>query len=268
MVESTRDIWFSDRLVMKRYRSWLNGEADREWRGLSLLDRTVPGLAPHPLERRVEDGAPIIVMTRVPGAALGSSALNSEQLAGLAQTLKNMFAAARREELQKLDERRWGPSQMVSKLRAWIDEARPVLEPLVEEALRAAKRWLGSSQATALGGPLVERAFTNADGNIGNFIWDGERCYVVDFEDSGVSDPVYEIADLVEHVSVWLPGLIKADEFATSLALSNEQERRLLSFRRLMAVFWLLMLLPGNPGDARNPRGSLDRQATHVVDLL
>lgn len=268
MVESTHDVWFADRLVIKRYRSWLNGEADREWRGLSLLDRTVPGLAPHPLERRIENGTPIIVMTRLPGVPLGSSALNPKQLAGLAKALKLMFAAAPPDELQTLTERRWGPSRMVAKLRAWIDEARPVFEPTVEEALRAAKRWLGSSQAMALGGPLAERAFTNADGNIGNFIWDGERCYVVDFEDSGVSDPVYEIADLVEHVSVWLPGLIKANEFATSLALSNEQERRLLSFRRLIAVFWLLMLLPGNPGHDRNPPGSLDRQVTHVLGLL
>ncbi|HEY2691135.1 MAG TPA: phosphotransferase [Streptosporangiaceae bacterium] len=39
--------------------------------------------------------------------------------------------------------------------------------------------------------------FGNADGNLANFLWDGARCRIVDFEDSGVSDPAYEAA----HVS-------------------------------------------------------------------
>jgi thiamine kinase-like enzyme len=41
------------------------------------------------------------------------------------------------------------------------------------------------------------KVFGNADGNLANFLWDGARCRIVDFEDSGVSDPAYEAA----HVS-------------------------------------------------------------------
>jgi thiamine kinase-like enzyme len=117
-------------------------------------------------------------------------------------------------------------------------------------------------------GPLVDRVFTQGDGNLGNFIWDGERCYVVDFEDSGVSDPAYEVADLVEHVSIWLAGLLDPDDLIGRLGLEAAQRHRLLEFRRLMALFWLLMLMPGNPGHNRNPEGSLERQAQRMHDLL
>jgi hypothetical protein len=50
--------------------------------------------------------------------------------------------------------------------------------------------------------------------------------------------------------------------------LSRSQRARLRGFRRLMAVYWLLMLLPGNPAHQRNPPGSLERQAAHVCRLL
>jgi hypothetical protein len=69
-------------------------------------------------------------------------------------------------------------------------------------------------------------------------------------------------------VSVRLPGLIEADALAGALSLSRSQRARLRGFRRLMAVYWLLMLLPGNPGHQRNPPGSLERQAAHVSQLL
>jgi hypothetical protein len=81
----------------------------------------------------------------------------------------------------------------------------------------------------------------------------------VDFEDGGVSDPAYEVADLLEHVSVRPRGLLKADDLVEALALSRSQRARLRMFRRPMAVYWLFMLLPGNPAHYRNPPGSLER---------
>lgn len=110
--------------------------------------------------------------------------------------------------------------------------------------------------------------FSQADGNLGNFVWDGARCHVVDFEDSGISDPAYEVADLLEHVSAWPPGLIAEDDLIEALGFRAAQRARLLGFRRLMAAYWLLMLLPGNPGHPRNPAGSAERQAERVLGLL
>ncbi len=83
-----------------------------------------------------------------------------------------------------------------------------------------------------------------------------------------MSDPAYEVADLIEHVSVWLRGLVDGDELVHHLDLSLPQLQRLLQFRRLMCLFWLLMLMPGNPGHARNPVGSVERQAQRMHHLL
>jgi hypothetical protein len=69
-------------------------------------------------------------------------------------------------------------------------------------------------------------------------------------------------------VSSWLPGLLKEDDFIQGLGFSAAQQARVLGFRRLMAVFWLLMLLPGNPGHQRNPPGSAERQAERLLALL
>jgi hypothetical protein len=59
-----------------------------------------------------------------------------------------------------------------------------------------------------------------------------------------------------------------ADDFIGALDLTEGQSSRLRAFRRLMAVYWLLMLLPGGPSHHRNPPGSLESQAAHVSRLL
>jgi len=40
------------------------------------------------------------------------------------------------------------------------------------------------------------------------------------------------------------------------------------AYRRLLATFWLLMLLPGSPSHRRNPPGTLQRQASRLLELL
>jgi hypothetical protein len=39
-------------------------------------------------------------------------------------------------------------------------------------------------------------------------------------------------------------------------------------FRKMFAIFWLIMLLPTYGGFRRNPAGSTEDQARHVADLL
>ncbi len=268
VAQSTHDVTVVGRRVVKHYRSWDEGEPEREWAGLTLLHRFAPGLAPEPLEQRVDGGAPVVVMRCLPRQPLGSDPLSHEQVTALGQTMRRMHAAVPMDELRHVPQRRWGPAELIPTVRSWVRDPHEQASASVESALRTATAWLAGSTVTSLAGPLAECVFTQADGNIGNFLWDGERCYVVDFEDSGISDPAYEVADLVEHVSVWLPGLIDVRDLTAVLGFTPEQEGRLLDFRRLMAVFWLLMLLPGNPGHSRNPRGSVDRQAQRVLALL
>jgi hypothetical protein len=40
------------------------------------------------------------------------------------------------------------------------------------------------------------------------------------------------------------------------------------AYRRLWAMFWLTMLLPGNGGFHRNPPGSTEAQARHLLTLI
>ncbi len=99
------------------------------------------------------------------------------------------------------------------------------------------------------------------DGNIANFLWDGERCRLVDFEDGGLSDQAFEIADLVEHLSVWLRGVLATEDLLRLLVSDPDAGERARQARRVPAFYWLNMLLPGKPAHRRNPPDSCDRQA-------
>ena len=253
---------------MKRFRSWDKGEADREWLGLTLLRRHAPDLAPEPLERRTEDGRPVVVMSYLPGEPLGGRRLSGAQLAGLADALQRLHEAVPARELSSLPERQAGPVVMQAHVLSRVHQPHQPVEAVVGSALEAARGWVASEPADSFRRPIAEPVFAHADGNIANLLWDGARCRVVDFEDCGTSDRAYEVADLVEHVAASLGGLIDVAALTTLLDFSPDQNRRLLRCRRLMAVFWLLMLLPGNPGHARNPQGSLVRQAERVLGLL
>ena len=76
------------------------------------------------------------------------------------------------------------------------------------------------------------------------------------------------MADVVEHASSRLGRLVDVDALLAGLDLRADQLARLVEFRRLLAVFWLVMLLPGNRGFERNPAGSVEDQASHVLALL
>lgn len=76
---------------------------------------------------------------------------------------------------------------------------------------------------------------------------DGGVCQLVDFEDCGLSD---------------------VEALLTEVSLTAAQQARCAAYRKLFATSWLVMLLPGNPGFRRNPVGSTEDQALHVLDLL
>ena len=106
------------------------------------------------------------------------------------------------------------------------------------------------------------------DGNLANFLWDGGQVRVVDFEDSGPSDRAFELAVLVEHLSAWPDARLDTGPFLARFSLTGPEKTRLTESRRLCALFWLLMLLPGGPASTRNPPGTLDRQASRLLARL
>jgi hypothetical protein len=91
---------------------------------------------------------------------------------------------------------------------------------------------------------------------------------LVDFEDSGPSDRAFELATLTEHISAWSDARLDADDFLALSDLTRAEQTRVLDFRRLTALFWLIMLRPGNSSTTRNPPGTLERHADRLLRLL
>jgi hypothetical protein len=86
------------------------------------------------------------------------------------------------------------------------------------------------------------------DPNLANYLWDGQRIRIVDFEDAAISDPATEPAILAEHLAT------RPLDTRGFCARFDVDLRRLLAARRLWAMSWLrLLLLGGSPHDATHP---------------
>ncbi len=134
---------------------------------------------------------------------------------------------------------------------------------LVRRAWQAGADWFRGGPLDRLdaGDPVLGQG----DSNLANFLWDGTEVRIVDFEDSGPSDRAFELADLVEHISAWPDASLPADVVLGSFGLTAAKQVRVREYRRLCALFWLVMLLPGRPGHDRNPAGTLERQAARLL---
>lgn len=270
MQTHTHDLAFNATEVRKRYVSWDDGEADREWSCLRLLAEYAPGVAPRPLRRDRREGGPVVVMERLPGEALGHAPLTPDQTTSLGRALRRLYDVPLEAILaENIGERRYGPTTLRQSLTGWLgdsyDLARCRDPQLVAESVDAAVAWLAradslpASQLVALG---------ISDLNPANILWDGETCRLVDFEDGGLTDPAYELADHVEHIAGRLANVFDPVALVKAVGLSAEERDRMRGYRPLWAAFWLAMLLPGNGGFLRNPPGTTEAQATHVLALL
>jgi hypothetical protein len=206
-------------------------------------------------------------MSKVPGEPLGNTRVTPEQGRALVMAIRRLFAVPVSDDVP---ERTWGPSTMRAGVDAWANERRDLsacVDPaLVERAVDSARTWLANESRH--NDVVIDAVVALGDGNLANVMWDGARCRLIDFEEFGRSDLAYEVADIVEHASSRLGRYLDAEGFIQDLGLSPGQRVRLTYFRRLFAVFWLTMLLPGSRGFERNPTGTTEDQARHVLQLL
>lgn len=258
---STHDVQVTGKIVVKTFRSWSRGEPDREWSSLQLLRRWTPGLAPEPIEPREESGYPIIVMSRMTGRALGDGPLSGEQVIAVA--------------VSRLPPRVFVPAAAVNDLRERLAD-KPRVSPAAARAFDAGSSWLNSAEASHFatasgsgsGSGSAPQVFGHADGNLANYLWDGEVCRLVDFENAGASDEAYEIAELIEHPSTWLDEGLDAETLLGHLELSQSLLTRIRLARRVFACNWLTKLTPDQPTHGRNPLITLERQAERLLSLL
>ncbi|HCS59861.1 MAG TPA: hypothetical protein DIW46_00465 [Microbacterium sp.] len=270
MQSQTHDLSFTDTEVRKRFLSWADGEADRERGCLQLLWKHAPGIAPRPLKRETVDRHPVVTMERLPGRALGHEPLTSDQTASLGKALRRLYdIPTERISAAGISERRYGPSTLPQALLSWLREAHDLSacqDPAqVRDGIEAALEGLttpGALPAARLTGLGI------ADLNPANILWDGETCRLVDFEDGGMTDPAYDLADHVEHIASRLTGVFDPEALCAAIGFSDEERERMRAYRPLWAAFWLVMLLPSNGGFHRNPPGSTEAQALHLIRLI
>ncbi|TWD80818.1 phosphotransferase family enzyme [Kribbella amoyensis] len=246
-MSQTHQVAVTGDVVTKTYVDHARGEHHREWEALTALTETTPGLVPTPLRRT---GDPSITMTRLPGSPLGGS-LTEQQLDALERALHELWSAR--------------PAGL-----------RPIsLTGVIQRITSAVSSWTGGGvlgEANAVAGEWLPRAEVlvrpadpvvgHGDPNLANYLWDGQRIRIVDFEDAGLSDRAVELANLVEHLASRQTDWTKfADRFAV------DRERYAIA-RVLWATFWLTLIRPGGPSADRNPPGTAEAQAERVLTLI
>jgi hypothetical protein len=227
----THGVEFAGDRVVKRFRRGARAEGAREWRALTLLHRHAPGLAPAPAVRQVHAAVPPSELVAVPP-------------------------------------RQDGPADCLARIRDGRSRPRAQDGPLVRKAVDAGVHWLDGEGERRLLGADAPSVFGCGDGNLANYLWDGSRVRVVDFEDSGRSDRPFELAEITEHVGSWVEHPLDVPAFLGHADLTPAESARLTDCRRLVALVWLFLLACEEPAQRRNPPGTVDRQAERVLTLL
>ncbi|NUW30417.1 aminoglycoside phosphotransferase family protein [Nonomuraea sp. SMC257] len=265
----THRVEIRDDRVVKRYIGEDTELAGREWRALTLLAEHAPGLAPQPIALEPPVPAPpgaagtgassgAVTMSRLPGVALRSLPDAGAYAAHLARAVGELHAAVPRDVLAGVPERPWHLGPLVAQVKEWCARWKP-REPLADQAVREGARWLAGWRP---GDEGVTPVFGAGDGNLANFLWDGVRVRIVDFEESGRSDRAFELSEISQHVAMWVDGEV---DVLAHVELSPAEGRRLTGCRRLHALMWLFLLSSEGP---RNPPGTFRRQAGRVLRSL
>lgn len=259
--------------VVKRFRSWDRGEHLREWQALTLLASYAPDLAPAPLSADLTSVPPQVRMSRVPGLPLDGLALDRlppdgqavtpGHLDAVAAAISRLHAAVPRDVVAGLRPQPWLEVGVVSRMQSIVAES-PAADgdAPARAALDAGMRWLGRAADPQPEPHSV--VFGQGDGNLANYLWDGERVRLVDFEDSGRSDRAYELAAFAEHLSVWHDAGIETGALLGRFELTRAERERVLFFRRAFTFYWLLKLL----NQRENRPDTLHRQAGRLLAVL
>jgi len=261
-VVHTHELVFAGSVLTKRYTSWGRGEHRREWAALRLIHRYQPGLAPEPVSARLDAVPPEITMTVVPGEPLPGRP-TAAQTAALATAISTLWTVP----VDGLDP----PGDVLDFARRLTAGPRPAAGATAA-AYDAAVGWWDGPDPELLTTTPDRTVLGHRDPNLANYLWDGTRVRIVDLEDAAASDPAMELAILVEHLSAReldaeaLCAHIEAHVDAHVEA--HVDPVRLRAARRLWAMYWLRLLLPGGPAERRNPAGTADAQACRLLALL
>ncbi len=248
-------------VVRKRYLRIDRGQPKREWAALVHLHEHAPGLGARPIARDSEP--PVVVMSRVEGAPF-DEVLTLVQTRAMVAAYRSLYAVPVPTDMPL---RVGDPAAFIAENGYWLaHERRDDLPKVMIQALDSAARWYADAPLGIE--DICDLVVIQGDGNAMNMLWDGDRVSLVDFEHAGVGDLAFEVADLVEHASSRLRSLFDPEEVIGGFSLTAAQLVRVDAYRIVLAAFWLLELLPGNPGHERNPPGSTERQAEYLLTRI
>jgi Ser/Thr protein kinase RdoA (MazF antagonist) len=260
---ATHDISVGKHEVVKRFRSWARDEHRREWHALTMLAAYAPGLAPAPLGADLDSVPPYVRMSRVPGCSLAGQIVTAACLDAVAAAIERLHAAVPAEALAAVRPQRWLAAGAISRLESYAAVRRPDhADRVVRSAFDAAVHWLAC--AAEPDPDALTSVFGQGDGNLANYLWDGQRVRLVDFEDSGRSDRAFELAAFAEHLSVWQDAGVDTDALLARFEFTPAQRARILFFRRCFGFFWLLKLL----GADDDRLGTLHGEALRLLAML
>ncbi|WP_158647187.1 aminoglycoside phosphotransferase family protein [Actinoplanes sp. ATCC 53533] len=252
----THELEVDGRLVRKRYTSWSRDEHRREWSVLQRVHRHCPGLGPEPISADLLADPPVVTMTVIDGEPL-AGVLSPQETKCLAVAITTLWSVSQA-----------GPPA----LDAWRDDLGyaqklvrspwPDADGDVAAAREAALQWWRGPDPVLLRQPPTLTVLGHGDPNLSNYLWDGRRVRIVDFEDAGISDPAAELARLAEHLSA---RSLDVDSFCARFEVDPI---RLRAARRVWAMFWLWLFRPGGPAESRNPPGTANAQARRLLELL
>jgi hypothetical protein len=274
---STHGVTVENGIAVKRFRSPVAGderrlygdEPRREWRALELLARYAPGFAPRPIRADPDADPPLIAMSEVPGDPLGTRPVTGAQEDAIAAAISRLHDAIPPSVLGTIERAPGSPQLLPDRIRemAYACSAE-LLDPLPRQAYQAALAWLDSGWAERPASLTGQPVFAQGDPNLANHLWDGRSVHLVDFEASGRGDQATELADFVEHVTVWAHAGIDAEAFLDRFDLNTGERQQITHLRRLFAAFWVMRLLPSGSAYYRNPPGTFESQASRLLDLL
>jgi hypothetical protein len=241
---------------------------EREWRALTLLTRRGTPAVPEPVWRSEHPDRPAIVMTFAPGAALGADPLQPRQADALIEALDALYAITPNGVDQPVPDVVTPAAAMVARMhRTWTAlqaDSAGITDPDRQQLLQGWRRWSAGPQPRQLTGP-APRAFGRGDPSLANFLWDGTRLTLLDFEYSGWTDPAFELADLVEHTQSRATPDRTWDQLVDRFDLDRPARQRHHAARQLMCFFWLARWWRDN--DPRFP-AQADRARHLLADLL
>jgi hypothetical protein len=260
---ATHDIDIGKHEVVKRFRSWARDEHRREWRALIMLDACAPGLAPAPLGCDLNSRPPHVRMSRIAGRPLAGQVVTAAHLDGAAAAIDRLHAAVPAEVLSAERPQPWLAVGVHSRMESYAAVSRPdEADRVAGAAFDAAVRWLAHTAEPDPG--ALTPVFGQGDGNLANYLWDGQQVRLVDFEDSGRSDRAFELAAFAEHLSVWHDAGVDTAALLDRFELTPAQTARVLFFRRAFGFFWLCKLL----GVDDDRKDTLQAQALRLLAML